>query len=185
MGLLILVRHAAPAVDPATPAADWPLSEKGRAAARVLGAQLEPFASKRLVSGDEPKMIGTAEAIGERLGLVNQPMGDLAEHARRSTTFGDRAVFEVSIRALFSRPTEVVYGDESADQTCDRFASAIDGVMAIHGEAPVVAVSGGTAISVFMARRLGIDPFPFWKTLKLPQAFVLSVAPWRLESTIG
>jgi broad specificity phosphatase PhoE len=185
MSRLILVRHAAPAIDPMAASADWPLSDEGRAAAAALAVELTPFGPAVLISGTEPKMIGTAEAIGGRLGVANQPLAGLSEHQRRSTTFGDRAIFEASIQALFSHPTEVVYGDESADQTYDRFAQSIDYALKSARGASVIAVSGGTAISLFMARRVGLDPFPFWKTLRLPQAFVLSVEPWRLQATIG
>ena len=75
-------------------------------------------------------MTGTAAAIGERLGLVNQPLPGLGEHARRSTRFGDRGAFEASIQALFNRPGERVYGDESADETYNRFAAALDPLLA-------------------------------------------------------
>ena len=49
----------------------------------------------------------------------------------------------------------------------------------------MVAVSGGTAISLFLARRLTIDPFAFWKALRPPQAFVIATADWRLEATLS
>ena len=185
MPRLILVRHAAPVIDPARPSADWILSPEGYAAAGRLGDALAPFAPGDLVSGAEAKMIGTAHAIGQRLGLTNRPLAGLSEHARRSTAFGDRGVFEAALQALFARPAEVMFGEESADATFARFAAAVDGALAAASGAPVIAVSGGTAISVFMARRLGIDPFAFWKSLRLPQAFVLSAAPWRLDETLG
>ena len=181
---LVLVRHAAPVNDPARPSADWVLSADGHAAAGRLGDALAPFAPGALVSGAEAKMVGTAAAIGQRLGLTNRPLAGLDEHARRSTAFGDRALFEAAIQALFARPSEVVFGEESADATYARFAAAVDGALAAAGGAPLIAVSGGTAISVFMARRLGIDPFAVWKTLRLPQAFVLSTAPWRVEAIL-
>jgi broad specificity phosphatase PhoE len=185
MPRLILVRHAAPSIDPASPSADWPLSDKGRAAAAELVAALMAYAPATLVSGPEPKMIGTAEAIGGVLGLTNQPVSALAEHARRGTRFDTREGFEASIQALFNRPAEVAYGDESADTTYARFAGAIDGLLMQNPSDPVIAVSGGTAITVFLAKRAGIDPFPFWKALRLPQAFVLSTDGWRLETMIG
>ena len=49
----------------------------------------------------------------------------------------------------------------------------------------MIAVSGGTAISLFLSRRIGIDAFQVWKALHMPHAFVLGDAPWRLETTIG
>ena len=185
MSRLILVRHALPVIDPARPSADWPLSDEGRETAAHLAGRLRPLSPVALISGDEAKMTGTAEAIGAALGLTNTPVAGLSEHARRSTTFGDRAAFEASILALFSRPSERVYGDESADQTYARFSRAIDAALDATSGGALVAVSGGTAISIFMARTLGVDPFPFWKALRLPQAFALSASPWRLESTIG
>jgi len=182
---LILVRHAAPVIDADKPSADWPLSDAGRGAAAALAEQIAPLAPAVLVSGAEPKMIGTASAIGDRLGMANTPLERLNEHARRSTPFGDRESFRASIQGLFSRPGERIYGDESADETYGRWAAAMDRVLALARGRPVVAVSGGTAISLFVSRRTGIDPFAFWKALRLPQAFVLATEPWRIEETIG
>ena len=185
MGRLVLVRHAAPTIDPQTPSADWALSEDGEQAAGALAGALASFAPAILVSGEEPKMIGTARTIGGRLGLVNRALPGLCEHARRSTPHGDRDAFEAAIADLFNRPDEIVYGDESANQTYDRVAAAIDEALDSAGDSPVIAVTGGTAISLIMARRLGIDAFLFWKALRLPQAFIVDTAPWRLEATMG
>src|SRR5262249_30744965 len=52
---LILIRHAAPIVDPSTPPSQWPLSREGRAAARSLSLPTNAY----LVASTEPKAIQT------------------------------------------------------------------------------------------------------------------------------
>ncbi len=128
-------------------------------------------------------MAGTAEALSSVLGVTVARTAGLSEHARRMTKFGDKAVFEAAIRNLFERPGEIVYGEESADMTYARFAAATDD--ALEGETgTLVAVTGGTALSIFLSRRAGVDAFQTWKSLRLPMAFVLDRTSWRIERTL-
>jgi broad specificity phosphatase PhoE len=170
--MLILVRHARPIVDPSAPSERWLLSDEGRAATVQLANELAAYAPARLLCGTEPKMQGTAEAISNRLGLPVTALAGLSEHARRSTKFGDTATFEAAIRELFAHPAKIIYGEESADMTYARFTAALDPEIAA-ASGPVVAVSGGTAISIFLSQRTGVDAFVTWKRLRLPMAFVL------------
>src|SRR4051794_16812313 len=59
--MLVLVRHAMPAIEPGVPADRWELGPQGRAAARALAATLPRVGV--VVRGDEPKARQTAEAI--------------------------------------------------------------------------------------------------------------------------
>jgi broad specificity phosphatase PhoE len=185
MSRLILVRHAAPTVDPSRPSAEWALSDEGRAGARALSARLQRYEPAIVLSGPEAKMTGTAEILAGSIGVPAIVIPGLAEHARRSAQYGTRAEFEESIRRLFREPTELVYGDESADATFARFAQALDGALRKHAARSVLAVSGGTAISVFVGRRCGRDPFALWKSLGLPTAIVLDRANWRVEEVFN
>src|SRR4051794_41497745 len=72
-GSCLLIRHAAPAIEPARPAAAWPLCDEGRAAARALGASLSLDA---VVSSPEPKALQTAAALGAPVAVD----GRLREH---------------------------------------------------------------------------------------------------------
>lgn len=54
----MLVRHAMPAVDPATDPATWGLGPEGRAAAAALDLPTDAL----LVASDEPKAIETLES---------------------------------------------------------------------------------------------------------------------------
>ena len=56
---LLLVRHAAPTVEPDTPPPAWRLSEAGREAAAALAAGLARFAPTAAVASPEPKALET------------------------------------------------------------------------------------------------------------------------------
>jgi len=183
MAHLILVRHGAPVIDESRPSESWPLADEGRKAVRVLSAQLQSFAVRAIACGPEPKMIGTAETLAERGTLPVRILPGLAEHKRASARFTDRAEFETTIESLFRKPGEIVFGEESADAVFTRFSQSVDQLLAAHAES-VVAVSGGTAISLFVSRRSGVAAFPFWKSLKMPMALVLDRSSWALREIL-
>jgi len=183
MSKLILVRHAQPVIDPDSPSERWALAPESREPTAALARELLSYAPRAILCGDEPKMAGTGEAMSEVLGVSVARAAGLSEHARRTTKFADKAVFEAAIKSLFERPGEVVYGEESADMTYARFAAAIDGALASES-GTLVAVTGGTALSIFLSRRSGVEAFEIWKSLHLPMAFVLNRANWRIERTI-
>jgi len=184
MSRLILVRHAAPLVDPSRPSAQWDLSEDGRRAARDLAAKLARFAPASIFTGPEPKQRQTGEELAEFLSIPMTVLPDLAEHQRRSTSYVRRDQFEDSIRGLFAEPERVVYGDESGEGTYARFADAVDRALAGQGTAPVAAVSGGTAISLFVSRRSRIEPFALWKSLTTPTALIIDRETWAIEEIL-
>ncbi len=179
------MRHAAPVIDPETASAEWVLSDDGRRAAAALAAALEPYAAGALACGPEPKMVETARALAEGLGLEPQILPDLGEHARTRTRLMARDAFEASIEQLFLKPSALVFGDETADDAFARFAGALDPWRETCGAATTMAVSGGTVISLYVSRLTGADAFAFWRALRLPQAFVLSLEDRRLEAVIG
>ncbi len=183
MSRLILVRHAQPIIDPDSPSERWVLAPEGRAATVELGQALKPYAPRAILCGDEPKMTGTADALAEVLAVAVTRSAGLSEHARRTTKFADKAVFEAAIGALFERPHEIVYGEESADMTYARFAAAIDDAL-VRESGTLVAVTGGTALSIFLSRRADVDAFETWKALRLPMAFVLDRTSWRIERIV-
>ncbi len=181
---VILVRHAQPVIEPDKPSETWELSDDGRAATVALAQALKTFAPAAILCGAEPKMTGTATTLSEQIGVPVKPLPGLSEHARRTAKFADKDAFEAAIKSLFERPHETVYGEESANQTYDRFSVALDGTLAARPQDTVIAVSGGTAICIFLARRSGIDAFATWKRLRLPMAFVLDPENWKIEREI-
>jgi broad specificity phosphatase PhoE len=172
---LIFLRHSLPVIDPAVPAREWHLSADGRQRCRLLAARLVSYKPQKIISSLEPKALETAQIIAETLQMQFESAEGLHEHERRREEHTSREVFEASIRAFFAQPDQLVYGDETADQAYTRFAQAVDTVQnRYHGQAPLVIVSHGTVISLFIARAYGLDPFPVWKSLKLPCMVICS-----------
>jgi len=184
MSQLILVRHAAPIIEPSRPSAEWVLSAEGRAAVVGLSARLMRYAPAIVLSGNEPKMAGTAEIIAQAVSVPVVQMPDLSEHARRSAAYGTKADFEKSIRRLFDEPEALVYGDESANATYDRFSAALDNALSAYDGKTVVAVSGGTAISLFISRRSGMEAFALWQSLQTPTALVIARGDWKVQEIL-
>lgn len=167
--MLLLIRHSVPEIDPRRPAAEWRLSEEGRARCNRLGAQVAGYRPERLLSSPEPKALETAELIAPKLGLEVELDGDLREHERRSLPFLPRAEFLDRMRKFFARPDEVVVGEESAGTARARFVAVVDSI-----GRPAAVVTHGTVIALYAA---GSDPdggFGFWKTLALPDVVTVS-----------
>ncbi len=181
---LILVKHAWPDVDPRRPAADWPLSARGRADAAALADALAPYAPGRVVASEEPKARDTGRALAGALGVPFGTRPGLHEHERRTTPYLPRAEFQAAVARFFAEPEALVLGEETASAARARFAAAVDAVAAEGGGTPVV-VAHGTVIALYLAECVGIDPFATWKALGLPAYAVVGGAPPRLEALVG
>lgn len=166
---LILVRHGRPAIDPDTPATTWPLCPEGREAVQRLAERLAVYAPTGLVSSPEPKARETADILAARLGLAVELDPGLHEHKRQHRAFGTEEEFRKSVADVFARPREAVHGGETAVEACDRLAKALAG----HSGAPLVAVTHGTVLSVYLANRFGCDAHDLWRSLHMPDAFVV------------
>ncbi len=110
---LILVKHAAPVIIPGVPAAQWTLGPAGRARCAALAQQLAGYEIAAIAASDEPKARETAEllAAGRDFSAPLRLDHELREHERRAADFyhapGD---FERAVRALFTRPDELIFG---------------------------------------------------------------------------
>jgi broad specificity phosphatase PhoE len=160
---LLLVRHSLPELVPSVPSEEWRLSEEGRRRCGTLAERLAPHEPAVLLSSTEPKARETAELIAPALGLDVQLSDGVRESARRTVGWLGRDELDRGIRALFERPDEVVYGEESAAAALSRFEAAVDGL----GE-PAVVVTHGTVLSLYVAARTGRDPYELWRSLELP-----------------
>jgi 2,3-bisphosphoglycerate-dependent phosphoglycerate mutase len=171
---LILVKHSLPAIDPAKPAATWPLSDEGRRRCGPLAARLAPYQLSAVVASEEPKAAETAALVAARLGLPLETVPGLHEHLRTNVGWLGAAAFEDAVARCFARPDELVFGQETANQARDRFMAAIGRVLERHPAGSVAVVAHGTVISLFVAARAGLDPFALWRRLGLPAVVVLS-----------
>ncbi len=174
MTRLILIKHAMPLLDETRPPRDWTISPEGREAAGRLAERLQGFSPNRVVASPEPKAADTGAVIAQRLTLPIMIDPGLGEHHREASPFRPQGQHEQAIERLFREPDKLIFGTETADQAHDRFAAALSGHLAAQGAGALVVASHGTVISLWVSRRLAIDPVPLWRSLTLPCAVVMA-----------
>ena len=160
---MLLVRHSAPEIDRSVPSEQWRLSAEGRRRCRPLAERLAKHEPLALVSSTEPKARETAELLAPVLGLEVQFAEGLRETARRTVGWLDRDELDRGVRALFTQPQDVVFGEESAAAALVRFERAVADL-----PEPSVVVTHGTVLSLYAGARTGRDPYEVWRGLRLP-----------------
>ena len=172
---LILVKHSLPEIVESLPAREWKLSEVGRERARKLVDQLRDYQPDVIISSVESKAIETAEIIAEKLVLAVYVVEGLHEHDRGNAAFLSKDDFQKAVREFFSKPTELVFGNETADQSYERFRQTILSVLNSHQEETIIVVAHGTVISLFVSRLTGVHDFSLWSDLGLPSFIVIDL----------
>lgn len=174
---LILVRHGRPAIDPDQPATTWPLCPEGREAVEALAEKIAGYRPVAVVASPEPKARETADIIAARLGLAVDVDPGLHEHKRQSISFGTEEAFREKMGRIFATPGQPVGGIETADAARERLATAL----AQHKGRPLVAVTHGTVLSLYVAQLLDCDAHDLWRSLHTPDAFVLDAQGGLIE----
>jgi broad specificity phosphatase PhoE len=164
-----------------TPSAEWRLGETGRARAHQLARYVDPGDARVVFASREPKAIETADIMAAAWGLEAQPVAGLHEHERPLPELIEREAYEERIRDLFARPSERVFGAESADEARRRFTMAVMRLVT-SSRGDVVAVTHGTVLTLFVAEAVGVEPFAFWRRLGLPCAVTLSLPDLKLAA---
>ena len=77
------------------------------------------------------------------------------------------------VELFFRRPRELVLGRETALDALDRFADAVEPLVAAAGEETLAIVTHGTVISLLLEDRCGHDPFLSWRAMGLPSFAVI------------
>ncbi|CAN5577951.1 histidine phosphatase family protein [soil metagenome] len=174
---LILIKHAMPVIDTSVSPGCWPLSDDGRRAARDLGHQLSDRRITAVVSSEEPKASGTAEAFSTALGLGWSTAPGLHEHERDQMEWRGDEAWHRLLRQFFEEPDDLVFGQETASQALERFLAAVESVVdGLDGSAGALAiVSHGTVISLYAGRQIDVDPYSIWKDLRLPDYVELEI----------
>ena len=185
MSKLILVRHAQPAADPCVGPSQWPLSEAGRASCGPLAEALRPYMPAALYASREAKAAETAMLTARSLGTRFALWPDLHEHKRTTDDWLSADEFQASIEALYARPSEVVFGEESADAAHARFAAAVSALLAEAPAGNTVVFTHGTVLTLLVSRtNAGLEPVGFWRRLGLPALVVVERDTLVLEKVI-
>jgi broad specificity phosphatase PhoE len=183
MAFLILVKHAMPEIAPTQPSRMWRLGAAGRRGAAALVPHLAPFPPARLIASPEPKASETAAILGAGLGISHTVIDGLEEHHRATAGFLGVEAFQQTMAPFFESPGQLVFGEETADAAYERFAAAVDRIVADAPSETHIVVAHGTVIALFVSRRAGIAPFPLWQRLGLP-SFVALNLPARLVTVV-
>ena len=177
---VILIRHSVPDIKRDVPAADWHLSAEGTTRARALAGRLHPSGATKVFTSAEPKAVETARALADEWGLAIEAVPGLQEHERPLAQLLSRDEFEQKIRELFTRPSDLVFGAETADQARRRFTMALMRLVTrVTGD--LVVVTHGTVMALFVAEATGVEPFGFWKRQEMPFAVTLTLPALALE----
>ena len=181
---LILIKHSQPEIKHNLPANQWHLSATGRSSCITLAERLASYKPDVIVSSNEPKSIETAQIIASHFRLSNAIADGLYEHKRETVPYTNREKFEAEVARFFDQPDHLVFGEETADQAYLRFSSALSKLMEQYLSHSLLIVSHGTVISLWVSRKIGLSPYPFWKSLGLPAFVVISKPVHTLVSVV-
>jgi broad specificity phosphatase PhoE len=154
---------------PDVPAERWQLGDAGRAAARALARALPraPF----MLTSDEPKARRTAHE------LVAIRGGTLAVDPRLAETHRPH-VWDANFSELARQYVGGHHhrGWERHDAVVARFDAAVRAGLGAGGQAPLVVVSHGQALTLWLRAVGAIDDAPrFWAELGFPDAWTVGV----------
>jgi broad specificity phosphatase PhoE len=163
---MILLRHAEPRILHGSPAEQWPLTERGRSAARALGGSITRKSTASIVwTSPERRAFETAQLTGNWLELrVRTQLSEVKKPWYAASS--DHA--EAAAGYLRGEPME---GWESSDMVVARIAQLETAFSS--GEEDVIVVSHGLLITTWLDRVIGLDdPFEFWANLRTPDAWM-------------
>ena len=184
MPKLVLVKHSLPEIRPDRAAAAWVLTDEGRKRAAAIARRIGQHQPDVLGASHEPKATETAEIIARTLGKSVEVVEGLHEQKRGSLELLPGRKFESAVAELFAKPGELVFGDETANQACDRFGHAVEHFLEAHPDENVALISHGRVITLLVADYAGVDPFPFWRRLGLPSFVVLSLPEKKILEVV-
>lgn len=174
---LLLVRHAMPEVDPATPAERWRLGPDGLAAARRLAPLVRRPAY--FVASTEPKAFQTlCEVATDTMVVIDAGFAEVRRpHVRSADDY------RAAARAYVGG--ERRDGWEPHEEVAARFEAAVVLHLAAAADRTLVVGTHGLAPTVWLAGRYRLEPGPeeFWAGLRFPDLVEVDLAT-GLTSTL-
>lgn len=175
MSKLILIRHAAPRIVSEMPPFYWHLSADGKASAQRLAEALAVHAPFEVYTSRELKAKETGQIIAQRLSLNCHTDQEFSfyEHRRSGTFHQVKQQFIQEVEEFFAKPSEMVFGDETADSAFDRFDDSVDSLQRHRHNTDLAIVSHGRVISLYLSRHFGLDAFEVWQSLDSPSYAII------------
>lgn len=165
---------------------DVPLNSAGRGQAVALAARLRAEGVRAIATSDLCRARGTAEIVGEALGLeVALVDANLRERAYGKWEGLTRRECEARFPEEWARhvsdPRSPPPGGETADALLARVVPAIHGA-AERLASPAVLVTHGGVMRAFLAAALGAAPGP---APVAPPRFIPNAGVWRVRLVAG
>src|SRR5690606_25974539 len=110
------------------------------------------------------------------------------EHHRGPLRLVDDLTWRATVPALFARPQELVFGEETAVEAELRFSGAVTGVLQAarsRGESLTTVVSHGTVITLYLSAANDLDSVELWASLAMPEALLVESRSRRLVARLG
>ena len=155
MSSVYFITHPDVVIDPATPVARWPLSQRGRM--RMLKMLENQWISgvRAIYCSAEQKAIDGAAIISEVLGIPYTTILELGENDRSATGYLAEPEFDAVVDEFFRRPEESVRGWERAVDAQRRIIAGTEAVLRakpVDGDVAIVAHGGtGTLLLCHLA----------------------------------
>ena len=163
-------------IDLEKPSREWPLSEDGRSRARQLTLQIADHNPTRIITSEEAKAVETGQIIANELDIPWQTAPGLQEHDRQGVPFlADKEEFITAVTRFFHHPDQLVFGNETANQACVRFDTAVHQLIDKYPTETLAIVTHGTVLALFLTHYNQFDPIPFWQVLQLPDFLVVTL----------
>ena len=169
---IVLVRHAAVAVELDIPRQRWELSDDGRARARTLSRLPRWRRVERLFCSTEVKAHETAQIIGSPNGISVTVVEGLHEVERGPERW--IADYGSAVRDWFEHPREPVHGWETAESARARVGRCINRLLVVQPD-PFAVVGHGLTLALHVAALTGAEPATVWDAIGLPDLCVVDV----------
>src|SRR5690348_12712218 len=155
MSSVYFITHPDVVIDPATPVARWPLSQRGRM--RMLKMLENRWISgvRAIYCSAEQKAMDGANIISEVLGIPYTTIPELGENDRSATGYLAEPEFDAVVDEFFRRPEENVRGWERAVDAQRRIIAGTKALLRaepVNGNVAIVAHGGtGTLLLCHLA----------------------------------
>ena len=183
---LVFIRHSQTQPESGVAAQEWQLTAEGRRRCNPLAALLFAYNLGLIVTSTERKAIATGQLAAQKLGIPYQVADDLHEHKRETAPYFDTMEeFQAAVRALLTKPAELVFGEETGQEARERFAEAVECVMRSNPRENIGIVTHGTVLSLFVSHFIGEEIYTFWQGLGMPAIVAFSYPAMELLALVN
>jgi broad specificity phosphatase PhoE len=178
VAVVILVRNAMPVVQPGVHPVRWRLDSLGRSAVASLAASLPVDLADPIWSSHEARAQETAEElISVRPRTARLRLDPDLREVGRPTSWS--STYSEDLAGYFRHGHRD--GWEPVTTVLGRMGSVIDRATREAADLPVVVVTHGLALSLYVGAACGLRPAGFLHSLLHPDAWLLDVEAGRLE----